>query len=444
MSNLIILPGQEFVFSEDFVFGTGTSAYQIEGAWNKDGKSPSIWDHWTHNSKVVKHGHTGDIACDHYHRYPQDIDLIKRLNLDAYRFSIAWPRVQPDGRGQLNEKGMDFYDRLIDKLLEAGIDPYVTLYHWDLPQVLQEDFGGWASRDVLKFFADYSAKMVERFGDRVKMWSTHNEPWCTAYFGYAWGVWAPGVKDEKIGKQVHHNLLVSHGLASQAMRAAAKHPLEIGIVLSLSNHEPLHEADKALAQNASDWQDGVWFDPLYKGTYPQKFIDELTDFHPDDLKTISQPMDYLGVNFYFRVVHSHQKPIHPIPGSEYTAFNWEVTPESLGRLLRHITEKYDAPTLYITENGAAFNDSLKRGKVRDPRRKAYLREHIKQTALAMRDGAKVKGYFAWSLMDNFEWNEGYTKRFGIVHVNYKTQKRTVKGSGKWYSRLAKSKSLSLK
>ncbi|MFA7337503.1 MAG: GH1 family beta-glucosidase [Candidatus Obscuribacterales bacterium] len=442
MSSRLLLP-DKYSFPDDFVWGTGTSAYQIEGAWNQDGKSPSIWDHWAHHSGRVKSGHTGDVACDHYRRYKDDVALMKKLNIDAYRFSIAWPRVQPDGRGQLNEKGMDFYDRLIDELLQAGIDPYITLYHWDLPQVLQEQFGGWASRDVLSYFADYAGKMVERFGDRVSMWTTHNEPWCTAYFGYAWGTWAPGVADEKIGKQVHHNLLVSHGLATQAMRAAAPQPIKVGIVLSLSNHEPLTEQDTDLAQAATDGQDALWFDPLYRGTYPEKFISELSDFQENDLKIINQDLDYLGVNFYFRIVHSRTQPIHPIKGSEYTAFGWEVTPEALRRLLGHITDKYDAPNLYITENGAAFDDSVRRGQVRDTRRKAYLREHIEQTALAIQDGANVKGYFAWSLLDNFEWNEGYTKRFGIVHVDFKSQRRIIKASGKWYSRLAKSNTIRL-
>lgn len=442
MSKKLLLP-KRFQFPENFVWGTGTSAYQIEGAWNEDGKSPSIWDEWAHHAGKVKLGHTGDIACDHYHRYRQDVALMKKLNIDAYRFSIAWPRVQPDGR-KLNEAGMAFYDRLIDSLLEAGIAPYITLYHWDLPQILQERFGGWASRDVLNFFADYSAQMVARFGDRVETWSTHNEPWCTAYHGYAWGVWAPGIADEKVGAQVHHNLLVSHGLATQAMRAAAPRPIKIGIVLSLSSHEPLREEDRLLAQEASDWQDGVWFDPLYKGTYPAKFIESIGDFQAADLQTISQPIDYLGVNFYFRVVHSHSQPIHPIAGSQYTAFNWEVTPASLRRLLTHISQKYDAPTLYITENGAAFEDEIRGGRLlADKDRKEYLRQHISQMALAMQDGANVKGYFAWSLMDNFEWNEGFTKRFGIVHVDYQTQKRTIKASGKWYSKLALSNTIDL-
>jgi beta-glucosidase len=436
-----------FVFPKDFVWGSATAAYQVEGAWNVDGKGESIWDVFSHTPGKVKNGDTGDVACDQYHLYPQDMDLLKRLNLGAYRFSLSWPRIQPDGKGQFNERGMAFYDRLIDNMLEKGITPFLTLYHWDLPQTLQSELGGWAHRDVCKYYAEYAAKCAARYSDRVKFWTTFNEPWCTAVLGYDAGVHAPGIKDQAMSKQVAHHLLLSHGMGMQAIRANAKQPVQAGIVLNMTITEPLrpdNAEDVAMAEAAIEADKGAWLEPLFKGRYGKDALAAIRDVRDGDLKTISQPLDFLGVNYYFRNVVSKLDQIHPIAGSEYTAMDWEVRPEAFRRLLTRISKEYDNPVIYITENGAAFPDTVDGdGKVHDPRRLAYLQSHIQNVALAMKDGANIKGYFAWSLLDNFEWAEGYTKRFGITYVDYPTQTRIVKDSGEWFSRLAKANEIEL-
>lgn len=425
-------------FPDGFVWGTGTSAYQIEGAPYADGKGESIWDRFSHTPGRVKNNENGDVACDHYNRFEADIALAKKLNLGAYRFSIAWPRVQPTGRGEFNEKGLEFYDRLIDCVIANGMTPFITLYHWDLPQSLQDE-GGWANREVGHLFAAYSAKMVERFGDRVTFWATFNEPWCSAYLGHAWAVHAPGIADEKLAPQVAHNLLVAHGLATMAMRKMAKRPLQIGIVLNQSTPEALHPEDAGKCEEAWRWDFGQWLDPLLKGYYPAGNAAQIFDLSPDDLAVISQKIDYVGINYYFRNVISNSKFSHPLPGSKYTDLQWEVTPTALRSLLTRISKEYDYPTLYVTENGAAYNDVIASdGRVHDWKRVDYLREHIKQVRLSIEDGAKVMGYFAWSLMDNFEWAEGYSKRFGLLYVDYATQKRTVKDSGWFFAKTAKS------
>jgi beta-galactosidase len=431
---------RSIAFPENFVWGSGTSAYQIEGAWDTDGKGESIWDRFSHTAGKVKNDENGDIACDHFHRFEEDIKLAKKLNLTAYRFSISWPRVQPLGRGDWNEKGLEFYDRLIDCIVENGLEPFVTLYHWDLPQTLQNELGGWGSREVLKLFAAYAGKMTERYSDRVKFWATFNEPWCSAYLGYAWGVHAPGLNNPPLASQVAHNLLVAHGLATVAIRAAAKQLLQVGIVLNQSTPEPLradNEDDLALAEAGWHWDLGKWLQPLLRGSYPDDVAADIGDIQPDDLATIYQPIDYIGINYYFRNVLSKEPIVHPLPGSEYTDMNWEITPASLGTLLRRISKEFNYPTLYITENGAAFNDEMDAsGQVDDLKRTKYLHGHIQQVAQCIEEGINVKGYFAWSLMDNFEWAEGYAKRFGLVHVDYASQKRTIKNSGKWFANLA--------
>ena len=436
----------QYRFPDDFIWGTGTSAYQIEGAPFADGKGESIWDRFSHTPAKVKNDENGDVACDHYNRFEDDLRLAKQLNLDAYRFSISWPRVQPDGRGGFNEKGMDFYDRLIDAVVANGMVPFVTLYHWDLPQALQ-DQGGWANREVCSLFAAYAAKMVERYGHRVEFWATFNEPWCSAYLGHAWGVHAPGLADESLAAQVSHNLLLAHGLAAKAIRAAAKRPLQVGIVLNQSTHEPLNPEspeDVQLAENIWKFDFGQWLDPLIKGVYPAEVAAKIGDLQDGDLAIINQKLDYVGVNYYFRNVVSKYGVTHPLPGSEYTDMPWEVTPKSLRTLLTRISKEYGYPTLYVTENGAAFNDVLGRdGQVHDTGRLNYIREHVKQVALCIEDGINVKGYFAWSLMDNFEWAEGYSKRFGLLYVDYATQARTVKDSGLWYAQTAATNSIAL-
>jgi beta-glucosidase len=431
---------QTFSFPKNFIWGSATAAYQIEGAWNVDGKGESIWDTFSHTPGKVKNGDTGDVADDHYHLFPQDLDLAKRLNLGGYRFSLSWPRIQPDGKGAFNEKGLAFYDRLIDKIAETGITPFLTLYHWDLPEALQRDIGGWAHRDTTKYFAEYAAKCTERYSDRIKHWATFNEPWCVSQLGYEYGVHAPGIKDPAMAAQVAHHLLVSHGLGMQAIRAHAKQPVQAGIVLNMSITEPLrpdNAEDVALAEAAIKRDCGAYLDPLFKGTYGEETRKAIKDFRDGDLATINQKLDWLGVNYYFRNVVSKLEKIHPIAGSEYTAMDWEITPEAFRRLLTRVSSQYDRPAIYITENGAAFDDTIGGdGKVHDPRRVAYLKSHIQQMALAMQDGVDLRGYFAWSLLDNFEWAEGYTKRFGITYVDYPTQKRIVKDSGEWYAQLA--------
>jgi len=438
-----------FVFPHDFVWGTGTSAYQVEGAWNADGKGASIWDTFSHTPGKVANDENGDIACNQYHRFAADIELAKSLNLNAYRFSISWPRVQPGGRGEFNEAGMDFYDRKIDALIAAGLQPYVTLYHWDLPQELQ-DIGGWANREVCQLFADFAAKMVERYSNRVKFWTTFNEPWCTTFLGYAWGVHAPGLRDDKIAAQVAHNLLLAHGMACISSRAAAKKPIELGIVLNLTITEPLHAdnpEDIALAEAGWRKDCGYYLDPLIKGVYGPGVAKDIGEIEPGDLAIINQKMDYLGINYYMRNVASQSPVVAPIDGHEYTQMGWEVYAPALRNLLTRIDLDYGhdgLPKMYVTENGAAFEDKLVDGVIDDARRLDYIRTHLEQVGLAIADGADVQGYFAWSLLDNFEWAEGYARRFGIIHVDFETQERTVKNSGKWLAKVAAANKLSVK
>lgn len=439
----------DFVFPNDFVWGTGTSSYQVEGAWNADGKGESIWDRFSHMPGKVKNGDTGDVACDHYNRFAEDILLAKRLNLNSYRFSIAWPRLQPTGRGEFNEAGLAFYDRIIDACLANGITPFITLYHWDLPQAL-EDEGGWGNREVCELFAVYAAKCVERYGDRVKHWTTFNEPWCTSFLGYENGYHAPGKKDPPLAHQVAHNLLVAHGMAAIAMRQAAakvEREIEVGIVLNLSITEPFHADDPEDVRRAEEaWRRdcGAYLDPLYRGTYPADHAARIGDLREGDLKIINQKLDFLGINFYMRGIACKNELPWPIPGSSYTAMGWEVAPWALRGLLTRIYNEYDKPVLYVTENGASYDDVIEGERVADTQRLDYIREHVRQVALTIKDGVPVRGYFAWSLMDNFEWAEGYTRRFGIVYVDFATQKRTIKDSGYWFADAAKHNRVSLK
>ncbi len=443
------MAGQIIELPASFVCGSATAAYQIEGAWNEDGKGESIWDRFSHNSGKVFNGDTGNLACDHYHRYAADVELMKQLHLDAYRFSISWPRVIPSGKGSLNVKGVDFYSRLIDELLKKGIDPWITLYHWDLPYELQE-LGGWANRDVANYFADYAFQMAEKFGDRVKNWMTINEPWVVAFLGNLSGVHAPGIRDERTTLQVAHGLLLAHGKAMAAIKDS-RSDTKCGIVLSLSAVEP--ETDSAfdfrIAEKA--WQqNGQWFlDPLFKGNYPEESLwqygKNAPKFEAADMKTISAPMDFVGINYYFRDVVGGNGVIKQIPGSEYTDMGWEVHAPAFHRLLNRLKRDYNTlPPIYITENGAAFRDTVAEdGTIDDEKRRSYLSDHLYAVHRAIQDGVDVRGYFAWSLLDNFEWAHGYSKRFGIVHVDYITQKRTIKKSGNWYAKVAESKQLEL-
>lgn len=444
---------QVLTFPAGFVWGAATAAYQVEGAWQEAGKGESIWDRFSHTPGKVLNGDTGDVACDHYHRVAADIDLMRELGLRAYRFSIAWSRILPQGRGQVNPAGLDFYDRLVDALLAAGIQPYVTLYHWDLPQALQ-DLGGWGNRDVAHWFSDYADVVARRLGDRVGHWITHNEPWVVAFLGHLEGVHAPGKTDLRLALAAAHHVLLSHGLALEPLRlhsSAAK----LGITLNLY---PVHAAsDKGVDEEAARRYDGYtnrWFlDPLFRGRYPEDLLDwfagDMLEPQPDDLAVISRPVDFLGVNYYTRNVCRADKSafLHArfvtMPG-EHTAMGWEVYPEGLYELLMRLHREYGLKSLYVTENGAAFEDRFDAdGAIRDSRREAYLREHFRQAHRAIADGAPLHGYFVWSLMDNFEWAFGYSRRFGLIYVDYATLKRTVKQSGRWYGQVTRQNGVEL-
>jgi len=424
-------------FPKHFLWGAATSAQQIEGAAFTDGRGASIWDHFCAQPGRIKDGSNVDIACDHYHRYPEDVKLMQQLGLDAYRFSFAWPRVQPQGRGAWNEAGFAFYDRLIDTLLAAGLRPHATLYHWDLPQALQEAFGGWLSRDSIPLFADYAAEVARRFGDRLATIATHNEPWCTATLGYETAQFAPGHTNRAEAFQVSHHLLLSHGAAIQAMRAVTK--AQLGIVL---NHTPPFpaepiEADRRAARLADGTSVRWYMDPIFLGGYPADVLEHLgadaPTIHSGDLALIRQPLDFLGVNFYTRDYVSTATPKAQAPGAlGFTDMGWEIYPLALTQHLVRLSREYLPPTMYITENGMANADTLVDGRVQDTARIEYLRRHLHAVARAIELGADVAGYFYWSLLDNFEWDSGYSKRFGLYHVNYASQVRTAKDSAHWY------------
>lgn len=435
-------------FPAGFLWGAATSSYQIEGAWNADGKGLSIWDTFSHTPGKIQDGSTGDVACDHYHRWREDVALMRDLGLKAYRFSISWPRVLPEGRGALNPQGLDFYDRLVDALLEAGIEPFITLYHWDLPQALQ-DLGGWANRDVAYYFADYAAVLVRRLGDRVAWWATHNEPWVVAWLGYARGQHAPGLRNLKLSLPVAHHLLLSHGLAVDVLRDGAP-TAQVGIVLNLS---PVHPASSqpqdALAVQRVDGFLNRWFlDPLFRGSYPADAWalamagGMAPSVRPGDMAQISRRLDFLGVNYYTRAVVTHDPQAEfgvryvPVDGSMYTEMGWEVYPQGLYELLVRLHREYRVPALLVTENGAAFADTLtSEGCVHDEARQNYLRAHVLAAHRALQEGVPLRGYFVWSLLDNFEWAYGYTKRFGLVYVDYSTQRRILKDSAFWYRKI---------
>jgi len=436
-----------------FRWGAATSAYQIEGAVDQDGRTPSIWDTFSRVPGAVDNGDTGDLACDHYHRMPEDVALIRGLGIDAYRFSVSWPRVQPGGKGPANGLGISFYDRLVDELLARDIEPWVTLYHWDLPQEL-EDEGGWPQRDTAYRFADYAELVYARLGDRVTHWTTLNEPWCSAMLGYVEGVQAPGRKDFAAGMHAVHHLLLGHGLAAQKLREAATGPLELGITLNLSTSKPATDspADREAARRADGLGTRIYLDPLWRGRYPEDVVRDLAargielPVRDGDLEAISAPLDNLGVNYYFSLLSSGvdeqgraaDDDGHPVGrgvlyGLPQTAMGWEIMPDDFAELLTRIGRDYPGVPIVVTENGAAFRDEPDAdGFVRDRDRIEYLASHIAAVADARDAGADIRGYFVWSLLDNFEWAYGYDKRFGIVRVDYPTQRRTPKQSAHWY------------
>ena len=440
-------------FPDGFVWGAATAAYQIEGGVSEDGRGPSLCDTFSRTPGRVVAGHTGDVACDHYHRYVDDVAMMAGLGLASYRYSISWPRIQPDGTGPVNTRGLDFYDRLTDELIGKGIDPVITLYHWDLPQTL-ETRGGWTVRETAEAFAEYAQIVYARLGDRVKTWTTLNEPWCSAYLGYGSGRHAPGVTDPaSVFKAVHH-LLLGHGLAASALRTAGAQ--SVGITLNPSSVLPL-DADNAADREAARIVDGlhnrIFLDPIVKGAYPADMLEHMSRFtdlefiKDGDPALINAPIDVLGVNFY-QPAYVSAKPGQPAspenPGTDGIAFrapvgpvtdmNWQIEPAGLTRLLERLHGDYGVPML-ITENGAAYPDgpSGETGEVHDTNRIEYLDGHLRACHDAISRGVDLRGYFVWSLMDNFEWAEGYAKRFGIVHVDYKTQTRVPKDSARWYS-----------
>jgi beta-glucosidase len=445
-------------FPPGFVWGAATASYQIEGAAHEDGRTPSIWDTFSHTPGKTLGGDTGDAACEHYHRYREDVGLMKDLGVNAYRFSVAWPRVQPGGSGPANAKGLDFYRRLVDELLANDITPWVTLYHWDLPQAL-EDAGGWPARDTAARFADYATLVHSALGDRVRHWTTFNEPWCSAFLGYASGVHAPGRQHAPDALAAMHHLLLGHGHAVQSIRAADP-TAELGITLNLYAISPADEqkaGDLDAARRIDGLANRIFLDPVLLGSYPADVVADLagvSDFgfvRDGDLEQIAQPLDLLGINYYSRHVVAGEDPDVPAepywraptswPGSETVRFlkrpgvpvtdmGWEVDAPGLTETLTRVARDYPAIPLYITENGAAYVDTVTpEGAVEDTERVAYFDAHFRACHDAITAGAPLHGYFAWSLLDNFEWAWGYTKRFGMIRVDYDTQERTVKASG---------------
>ena len=438
-------------FPDSFLWGAATSAYQIEGSPLADGAGQSIWHRFVRTPNLVKDGDTGDVACDHYQRMNDDVAMMKRLGLTAYRFSIAWGRVLPQGRGAVNEAGLGFYERLVDTLLEAGIEPMATLYHWDLPAAL-DDRGGWLNPDVADWFADYATVMYKRLDDRVKLWTTLNEPWVVADGGYLQGTLAPGHRSRFEAPIASHQLLRSHGKAVQAYRAVGKH--QVGLVVNLAPKHPATDKpeDIAAARRADAYMNRQYLDPVFLGHYPPEMTEIFGEAWPEwpaeDFKLIGQPIDFVGVNYYMRDMIRHEETAWPVKTvvvrqtqSTYTDTGWEVYPQGLTEILAWVKQRYGNVPQYVTENGAAFYDPPKAtaGVVSDPLRKAYYRGHLRAIHDAIEQGVDLRGYCAWSLMDNLEWALGFSKRFGLVHVNFETQERTLKDSAHFYSQVIATK-----
>jgi beta-glucosidase len=434
-------------FPANFLWGCATSAYQIEGSPLADGAGPNIWQRFCHTPGRVVNNENGDVACDHYRRYEGDVDLMQRLGLQAYRFSIAWSRVLPRGTGQVNAAGLGFYDRLVDRLLSRGIQPMATLFHWDLPTAL-DDRGGWLNRDSPDWFAEYADIVFRRLDDRVKLWATLNEPWVVTDGGYLHGTLAPGHRNRFEAPIATHHLMLAHGAAVQAYRATGKH--QIGLVVNIEPKYPASqsEADQAATRRADAYMNRQYIEPALLGRYPNELAEIFTDAWPDwpaaDMERIRQPIDFVGVNYYSRNVTRHERDTWPLragpvrqPHATHTEMGWEVFPQGLTDTLLRIKDQYGNPPVYITENGAAFYDPPQADgdTVDDPLRVDYMRRHVKAVHDAIAQGADVRGYFAWSMLDNFEWAFGYSKRFGIIHVDYATQKRTLKASARLYSQI---------
>jgi beta-glucosidase len=429
---------KQIKFPDGMVWGAATAAYQIEGAWNEDGKGESIWDRYSHTPGKIADGSTGD-----YHRYREDIRLMNEIGLDAYRFSISWPRIFPEGAGKINPAGLAFYDSLVDCLLEAGIEPFPTLYHWDLPQKLQDN-GGWINRDIVEKFRDYAVSLVIHLGDRVKNWIVFNEPQVFV-LGYQSPILAPGLADPAMKTAASHHVNLALGVTLKALRETGKAE-RVGTTYNMMPTYPASDSaeDKAAADRFDQIFNRWYIDPILRGTYPEEMLrrlEHLMDIKPGDMEMMKQPLDFIGLNIYMRYVLVHD-PATPIveargivpEGAETTATGWEIYPQCIYEMLVRLQQDYGDPIVYITENGAAFHDEVDGdGKVNDERRIRYLQRHLEQVARAIDKGVRVKGYFVWSLMDNFEWTHGYTKRFGIVFTDYATQKRIMKKSAHWYA-----------
>ncbi|NWF68338.1 MAG: beta-glucosidase [Chloroflexi bacterium] len=435
----------KITFPADFLWGTATSSYQIEGGALSDGRGECIWTRFSHTPGKTKNGDTGDVACDHYQRYRQDVALMRDIGVQAYRYSISWPRILPQGTGALNEAGLDFYDRLTDELLHNDIQPYVTLYHWDLPQAL-EDQGGWANPAIVDWFAHYADVVSQRLGDRVTAWMTLNEPWCSAMLGYLLGIHAPGMRDPRRAYLAAHYLLRAHGAAVPLLRRNSPQS-RLGIALNLIPQYPA--SDKPEDVRTARYFDGFfnrWYlDPVFKGVYPEDMLADgmiSAALQGVDVSTIRQaaaPIDFLGINYYTHntIAYDPENPQQPRQvrpaGARFTEMGWEINGQEMANTLLRVQREYAPKAMYITENGAAFADvAANGGMVEDPQRVDFLKEYLTATHAALRGGAALKGYFVWSLMDNFEWGEGYSKRFGLVYVDYPTQQRTLKRSAHFY------------
>jgi beta-glucosidase len=444
----------QMAFPKGFLWGSATASYQVEGGWNLDGRGESIWDRFSHTPGNVKGGWTGDIACDAYHRFSEDIAIMKQLNLRSYRYSIAWPRIQPSGSGAVNQKGIDYYNRLTDAVLAAGMRPLVTLFHWDLPQPL-EDAGGWPNRDTAGRFAEYVELTVKALGDRIKTWAIFNEPWVFTYVGYAEGRHAPGKTDFDLFLKAAHTVNLAQGDAFRAIKAIEPKS-KAGSAFSMSPAHPLTpSAEDAAAAKRFDAFNNVWFlETAIRGRYPEAFVHgtplEVMGFRSGDEKRMTAPLDYIGVNYYFRrIVSALPTPVPSKPSYDAMGFDlttgkdgplteigWEVYPRGLYDIVHRISKDYQLP-IEITENGCSYGDYPNAaGRIIDDRRIRYYREHLRELGRAIQDGADVRGYHAWSIVDNFEWAEGYTQRFGLVYIDFQTQRRYMKDSAKWYSRVA--------
>lgn len=441
-------------FPKGFLWGTASASYQIEGGANEDGKGESVWDRFSHTPGKIKNGDTGDVACDFYHRHADDIELMAQLGLNAARISIAWPRIMPTGKGPVNQKGIDFYSRVADEMLKRNIQPWVTLYHWDLPQTLEAN-GGWPNRDLAEYFRDYAVAVADALGDRVKHWMVFNEPWIFTMLGYATGIHAPGRKEMVEAIKATHTVNLAQGMAVRAIRESKNHPEAVGTAFSMS---PVHPETHSLEDRtaAERWHRfyNMWFlDTVMRGKYPDAYlhgsIKDHVEIRDGDMDTIKAPLDFIGINLYTRAIVAHDSNDRYMgvkqrraKAGEVTDFGWEVYPQALSEMIQHVAKEYPGVAIYVTENGCSYGEGPDAaGKVDDQRRISFLRRYIFEVGQAMKAGAEVRGYFLWTFTDNFEWAEGFAQRFGIVHCDFKTQKRTVKESGRWYGQLARTGAL---